>query len=209
MIVCNCPPPPFACRLEPGRPIPDDAACEALLLRFGMPEHIRQHSRNVAMVATAVANAARKSGAPTADDTMVAAIRASALLHDIAKAYTIAHGGNHGQIGAAWVAELTRHPAIAQGVLHHVAWPGELDPAKFLLPLVVQYADKRVMHEHQVTVVERFEDLLTRYGHTKDIRAKIRENMEHTLKLERKLSALIGVDLRASSARGGRLVAGT
>ena len=136
-------------------------------------------------------------------------MRASALLHDLAKAYTIANGGNHSQIGAAWVAQLTHHPVIAQGVLHHVAWPGELDPAKYLLPLVVQYADKRVMHEHQVTVVERFDDLITRYGRTEEIRARIRDNMEHTLELERRLSALVGVDLSASSARGGRLVAGT
>lgn len=208
MPVCNCPPSPFDSRPDPAWPVPDDDACALLWTRYNVPEHIQGHSRTVAEMATAIATAAVDNQGPDFQAS-VSIIRASALLHDLAKAYTIEFGGNHSQIGACWVAEETRNPLIAQGVLHHVIWGGELDPGRFFVPLTVLYADKRARHEELVTVGERFEDLIARYGRTKEIRDSIRENWKQTIDLERRLSALLGVDLGAHTARGRRLVPGT
>ena len=116
---------PLACLPEPALAppaqggIPDDAACMALWDKYGMLDNIRAHSRLVAHIATELARRARAAGFPV----NVAAVRASAMLHDIAKTYSVLHGGSHAQLGASWVVAETRNHALAQGVLLHVHWP--------------------------------------------------------------------------------------
>lgn len=50
------------------------------------------------------------------------AIVAAALLHDIAKTYTIKHGGDHAMLGAAFVREKTGNPYLAHAVYAHITW---------------------------------------------------------------------------------------
>jgi len=183
--------------------IPTDEECRALWDRFDMLPHIRDHSLTVACVATFVAKKAREAGL----DVNVAEVRASALLHDIAKTYSIHYGGNHCQLGGAWVQELTGNPALAQGVIHHVNWPGEIDLTVHFLPLAVIYSDKRVKHNRVVSLGERFEDLLKRYGTTEYIRERIERSFNQAREIERALSQAIGVDLNAHPFDCGGLVA--
>ena len=196
------PPKPLPERLNPAWNVPDDETCFSYWERFDVPAHIRRHSQLVADVATGVAQAAADAG----HDVGVQTVRASALLHDLAKAYTIAHGGNHSQIGAAWVLELIGNPLIASGVLHHVHWPFELDINHHFLVLTVLYGDKRVCHDKVVDVSARFEDLIERYAHNTTVHSLLAQNLEQTLELERRLSALTGVDLSACVVDCGRLV---
>ncbi len=74
-----------------------------------MLENIKAHSMLVAKVAVQTSTLARESGV----DIDIPTIQASALLHDIAKSYCIHHGGNHSQLGAAWVMQLTGNPVIS------------------------------------------------------------------------------------------------
>ena len=136
----------------------------------------------------------------------VAEVRAAALLHDLAKTYTISHGGNHCQLGAAWVQELTGNPALAQGVLCHVHWPREIDLAADFLPLALIYSDKRVKHNQIVTLEARFDDLLVRYGTTEYIRGRIRESFQQAEAIERALAATLGIDIHENTFGCGRLV---
>jgi hypothetical protein len=183
-------------------PAPDEAACVALWDRYDMPDHIREHSRLVALVSVTVAEAAARMGAQISVD----AVRATALLHDIAKAYTIHHGGNHAQLGGAWALEDTASPAIAMGVFHHVFWPWEPDVRTWLLPLAVLYADKRVRHDELVTLAERYEDLFERYGRNGFIRSRIEISRQQSVAIEREFSQLLGTDLNACTFDSGRLV---
>ena len=194
------PPPCDAVRQEWS--VPTDQDCLAFWDRYEMPEHIRGHSLLVAQVATFLALGARERGL----DLSVATVRASALLHDLAKAYTIEHGGSHSQLGASWTVSLTGNPALAQGVLHHVYWPYELDIRKYFLPLAVIYGDKRVQHNDLVPLNRRFEDLLTRYGKTEDIRKRIGLAHAQAKDLERLFGRLLEVDLNESAFDCGRLV---
>lgn len=164
------PPPPAAdSTAQAAWRVPSEARCVALWDRFEMPEHIRAHSRKVALVACQVAEAAIAKGIPACLDT----VRASALLHDLAKAYCIKFGGNHSQLGGAWAMAVTGNPLLAQGVIHHVYWPFAVDLRRFLTPLAVLYGDKRVAHDQVVPIEQRFDDLLARYGKTEDIRERI------------------------------------
>lgn len=172
-------------------PIPDYARCEQYVKDAGMPDHIWRHSLQVANIAVYISRQAEKAG----KDIDIQAVQASALLHDIAKFYTIENGGFHNQLGGAWVMELTGNPVIAMGVTHHVYWPFTVDVEKFFLPLVVGYADKRVMHDTVTTINGRFDDLLVRYGKTELRRSRINSTRAQALILEKKLEEYIQVEL--------------
>ena len=181
---------------------PDDARCLAWWDEFDMLPHIRQHSLAVARVATSLALAAKDHGL----DVDVQTVRASALLHDLAKTYTIRHGGNHSQLGGAWVQELTGNPLVACGIVHHVHWPWAVDARAFFLPMAIIYADKRVRHDTVVTLDERFEDLYSRYGTTQYIRDRLAESRQQSLTIEKALGQILGAHLHEDSFDSGRLV---
>ena len=182
--------------------VPGEGECFGLWDEYSMPEHIREHSRMVADIATCVAEHARDRGM----DVDVASVRASGLLHDLAKHHTIRYGGHHAQLGGAWVQARTGNPLIAQGVLHHIWWPWEIDAVRYFLPLAVIYADKRVRHDSVVTVDKRFKDIAERYGKNKAILKRIEMSRVQALEIEQHINTLLGVDLNACSFGGGRLV---
>lgn len=194
------PPPPVIA--DPKRAVPDDAQCMEYWQRFGMLDNVVEHSLEVARVATFLAIRAKAVGL----DIDAATVRASALLHDIAKTYCIRHGGNHSQLGGAWTVELTGNPAIATGVTHHVFWPFDMDINKYFTPLAVIYADKRVRHDGLVTIESRFTDLFKRYATSDYIRGRIEITRQQAVDLENLLSTTLEVDLNASDFDSGRLV---
>ncbi len=197
------PPPPAAQTLRrPPWRAPSEARCVALWDRYEMPEHIRAHSAKVALVASQVAEAALAKGVAVCVET----VRASALLHDIAKAYCIKHGGHHGQLGGAWAMAATGHPVLAQGVIHHICWPFELDLQRFFAPIAVLYGDKRVAHDKIVPIEQRFGDLLDRYGKTQEIRDRIDSTNRQAKTIEDALSQLLEIDLNAHDFDSRRLV---
>lgn len=182
--------------------VPTDDECRRLWDAFDMLPNVREHSELVACVATALAEAAVRAGLAV----NVAEVRAAALLHDLAKTYTIRHGGNHCQLGGAWVQELTGNPALAQGVVCHVSWPKALDLRADFLPLTLIYSDKRVKHNQIVTLETRFDDLLVRYGKTAFIRERIRESFHQAEAIERALAETLGMNIHESTFGCGRLV---
>ncbi len=159
--------------------IPREADCLAIWNTVGVPEHIRSHCELVAAYALSLGQRLVCRGVVLDLD----ALYASALLHDIAKRFCIENGGNHAQLGAAWTVQFTGEPLLAQGVLHHVSWPWEIDFAGWPLPLLVQYADKRIMHNRFVDIDTRFDDLAKRYGHIE----LMHEGKEQAKEMERQL----------------------
>ena len=133
-----------------------------------------------------------------------------AMLHDIAKTYSVLHGGSHAQLGASWVVAETRNHALAQGVLLHVHWPWavpEQEPERlFSIPFFVIYADKRVKHDQCVPLRQRYEDLLVRYGHTEKARKGIRLSWQQGECIERAFEAHLGYAIHEDSFDSGRLV---
>lgn len=186
------------------RSVPSDAACFALWDTYGMLPNIRRHSLLVAHVATTLAARAAELGLPV----RAAEVRASALLHDIAKTYCVLHGGSHAQVGAAWAVAETGNYAIAQGVMMHVWWPWPLPegPGICALPFFVIYADKRIRHDACVTLEERYDDLLERYGRTAAARDGIGVAYQQGKNIESALEAQLGWTLHENSFDCGRVV---
>ena len=182
--------------------VPDEGECRALWQHFGMFEHIGQHSYQVALFAKALAEQATLLGMRNVAHTAFAA----GMLHDIAKSYTVQHGGSHAQLGASWVMAATGHQVLAQAVLHHVWWPWDF-PQDLCHPVFfVLYADKRVMHDTLVDIDARYEDLRKRYGKTEASRNAIEAGYTHAHTLEKALGACLELSLNAYTLTGGRLV---
>jgi putative nucleotidyltransferase with HDIG domain len=187
-----------------GHSPPDDSACFSLWDKYAMLPNVRKHSLVVAHIATTLAGRAQARN--IAVD--LPHVRAAALLHDIAKSYCVRYGGSHAQLGASWTVAETRNYAVAQAVLLHVHWPWRLPEGDCLctLPFFIIYADKRVRHDVCVSLDERYEDLLTRYGHSEAARSGIRKSYEQGKTIERAFSALLGGALHEDSFDCGRMV---
>ncbi len=182
--------------------IPTDNECFLIWDKYLMPANIKEHSFLVGEVATIIAEIGFQKGLSVNSDL----VRASALLHDLGKAYALRYGGNHSQIGAAWVMEETQNPAIAQGVMHHVFWPTTIDLDKYFLPIVVLYADKRVKHTTVVSIDERYEDILNRYGTSAERKKLIYLSYEKVKKIEKKIFQKLGVNLNENNINRWRMV---
>ncbi|WP_291322644.1 HDIG domain-containing metalloprotein [Desulfonatronospira sp.] len=190
--------------MDPRWKIPTREECRYYWNLYHLPGHIREHSILVAHVAEYICTLASSRGLPV----NTAAVVASALLHDLGKFFCIEHGGSHNQLGASLVMELTGNPAIAQGVMHHVCWPGELDIHKFFLPLVIIYSDKRVMHERIVSLETRFEDIYKRYGVNPKMYRLIHQSWLQTLEIQEQLNRTLEADLNACTFDSRRVVQG-
>jgi putative nucleotidyltransferase with HDIG domain len=121
-------------------------------------------------------------------------LEAGALLHDLAKTASLDNGGEHARLGAQWLTDLG-YPAVAGIVREHV-WlsrhPAEPWPLREVE--IVNYADKRVLHDLVVSLPQRFADLRTRYGRTPEIVARITTNEQRSLVLEQKIFSLISLN---------------
>jgi putative nucleotidyltransferase with HDIG domain len=209
--------------------IPRYEDCRALWDRYAMLAHIREHSSKVADFAHALAVRAVECGMKVNPD----AVRAAGLLHDLGKTRTIAVGGNHAQLGAAWVMRETRNGPIAGAVLFHVFWPFEarlkaasgvcgpcpersgeirqvqfpaetVNAGQFMIAAVI-YADKRTLHDAYVGLDARCEDLVRRYAVSEAVKKRIMLSHEQGVRIEAALSAALGVELQDCVAVNGRL----
>ena len=119
-----------------------DEVCQALLNAARADEALLAHGRAVADYALELAAALERKGLPLDAE----AIRAAALLHDIARAEK-----GHAALGARWLSELG-YPEIARIVRQHHDPDGtELNEAA-----VVYIADKAVRGSERVSIDERF-----------------------------------------------------
>ncbi len=180
--------------LDKGR-TPSAQECYQLWDQYRMLEHIRIHSQLVALVAAEITRLMHLKSERL--QVHMQTVYAAGLLHDLAKTYTLKYGGNHSQIGAAWVLQHTNNLAMAQGVMHHVYWPGALDIEKHVLPLSLIYADKRVKHDRIVTLQERFADLLQRYGTTRIRVEMMHRSFAQVRNIEDLFNRTLEVDLNA------------
>jgi len=134
-------------------------------------------------------------------------IEASALLHDIAKAACLDRG-DHAREGADLLSALG-YPEVASLVARHVELgPWERD-GRVTEAEILNYSDKRVRHEEVVSLRERFEDLLERYGRRAvGAERRIRRNWEMSQELEAKIFRQVPFgpeDIRGEGGEGRRV----
>jgi len=170
--------------------IPSIEKCYDLMAQYSMLPNIAAHSVLVMDVALAITDNV-KSGVAINRDLVIAA----SLLHDITKTRSIETKERHALTGGRLLRDLGFNP-VAEIVEEHVII-GNIDLQGALEEReIVYYADKRVMHDKIVTIEERLQDLVDRYGVTAEISRIILGNRELILAIERKIAGFMKVDLQ-------------
>ena len=139
--------------------IPSPDECYSLLERYGVPEHIIQHSEMVCKVAVFLAEYLNGQG----EDLNIPEIQASALLHDLTKMEDLAEGRDHAKSGNEVLAKLG-FKRIGEIVAEHIKLKEKTGLQVLSEEEILNYSDKRVMHTTVVSLADRFDDLKERYG---------------------------------------------
>jgi uncharacterized protein len=179
--------------------IPSRAECDELMVQYSMLPKIVEHSLQVMNVSLAIMDNLR-SGVPVNRDLVIAA----ALLHDITKTRSLATKERHDASGGELLRELG-FPRIAEIVEQHVIIQNVNLEGRLEEREIVYYADKRVLHDTIVTIEERVQDLVQRYGTVEEIRNLILQNKSQVLAIEGKIADFMAIDLqRAIQAAVGK-----
>jgi putative nucleotidyltransferase with HDIG domain len=124
-----------------------------------MLENIIDHSIEVANVALYLSTELNKRGQRI--DLLL--VEAASLLHDLTKTESFKTKADHARTGSQLLKEMG-FEEVGEVVAQHIWLSHEVDPLFVSEEEVVNYADKRVMHDRIVSLEERFNDLRNRYG---------------------------------------------
>ena len=168
--------------------IPSVEECFGFMETYGMPPHIRDHSVVVESIATLLTSALLKAGM----DLSLEKVRAGALMHDIAKSLCIESGEDHSAKGREICIE-NGLDEIAEIVGEHVRMRNHRLDGPISEKEIVFYSDKRVNHDVVVSLEERLEYLLERYGKgIERYHQLIRQNFELCRLVEAKIFKGLG-----------------
>jgi len=158
----------------------DREGCLALLQRYQVPEHIVSHSIRVAQVGVFIAAHLKMVG----EDLDIGLVEAGGLLHDITKMDSVHTKQDHA-LSAFRLLETLGYHAVADIARQHVRLDRNIRQNPIITEaLLVNYADKRVKHTSIVTLSERFEDLVRRYGITPERREMISKLYDENVEIE-------------------------
>ena len=154
-----------------------------------MLPNIREHSFRVMEVARFLGEALAEAGF----DLSLPLVTVGALLHDLGKTPCLGTFNNHAEWGAV-ILEKLGYPHLAQVVREHVHLHHDISDTRPLREAeLVNYADKRVLHEAVVTLTARFADLKVRYGRTPEALARIHATEVKSRALEDKIFASLAL----------------
>jgi uncharacterized protein len=139
--------------------IPTKEECLRLMEQHGMLKHIIHHSLEVARVALFLSLELNKKG----QRIDLGLVEAASLLHDLTKTECLKTKEDHARTGSQLLKGMG-FERVGEVVAQHVRLAEEGNPSAVSEEEIVNYADKRVMHDRVVPLKERFIDLKERYG---------------------------------------------
>jgi uncharacterized protein len=169
--------------------IPSLEECNELMAKYCMLPNIVAHSRQVMRVSLVITDNLKNGLSINRNVIMVAA-----LLHDITKTRALETREPHDQSGGELLRELG-FAQIGEIVQQHVILLDFNPQGKLEGREIVNYADKRVMHDRIVSLAQRVEDLIQRYGSTEGMADRIRQNASIAYALEKKIVSSMTIDL--------------
>ena len=162
--------------------IPTRDQCFRMMKEMEMMDHIVVHSLQVCRVATFLTDHLNKQNGRLNLDL----IQAAALLHDITKTRSFKTRENHALTGGQLLAE-QGYPEIGELVRQHIRLDEYPNPVVLAESQILNYADKRVLHDQVVSLDKRMEYILEKYGETPEHMERIHRLLEKTLVLEAKI----------------------
>jgi putative nucleotidyltransferase with HDIG domain len=170
--------------------LPSREQCLKLLEKYGVPEHIVGHSIAVEKVALFLAKKLVEAG----KQVDIELVSRASLLHDIDKIRTLETGAGHGILSKQILEEESLPELGLIAFKHHLSHVLKERPFENWEEKLVYYADKRVTHDKVVSLDERFEYLLKRYGEKKEVFHKISACKPKVKQLEEEIFSKIDAD---------------
>jgi uncharacterized protein len=162
--------------------IPTREECFRLIHKMEMMDHIIDHSIMVSNVALCLCRFLEDKF-PTIN---IQGIRSAALLHDITKTRSFNTGEAHSETGGLLLKNLG-YPEIGDIIRQHVILDTFSDESPISEHEIVNYADKRVLHDQIVSLTRRLEYIKVRYGSKPEFKCQIQLMWQNALNLEEKL----------------------
>lgn len=162
--------------------IPNRDECFALMCQMDMLEHIAAHSLLVSWVALLITDHLIDMNMALNREL----IAASSVLHDITKTRSFKTGENHAESGQQYLEE-KGYPEVGDIVGQHVRLNHYTNGTAPSESEIVNYADKRVLHDKVVSLDERMTYILERYGKIPELRERLEWIGSKTIELEAKL----------------------
>ncbi len=169
--------------------IPSIKECFELIYKMEMMDHIIDHSIMVANVAFFLCQKL-KIKFPELDIDLATS---AALLHDITKTRSFDTKELHAQTGGELLTGLG-YPETGDIIRQHVIldfydnkWDLHKTDSFVSEQEIVNYSDKRVLHDNVVLLKKRLEYIKSKYGNQEGFKDRIKIVWNNTIKLEKKL----------------------
>jgi putative nucleotidyltransferase with HDIG domain len=147
-----------------------------------MPEHIAAHSIQVYRVSLCLVDHLKLQGIQLNRQLVMAA----ALLHDITKPRSFETDENHAFTGGQYLTDLG-YPQVGNLVRQHVRLNDYSAQINLSEAVIINYADKRVLHDRIVSLDERMRYIQQRYGTQPESEHRIQLLWGRTTALEKKI----------------------
>ena len=165
---------------------PTKKECYHLICEMEMMDHIVSHSILVCQVAMFLVDHLYLQDIHLNREV----IRASALLHDITKTRSFKTRENHAQTGEKLLHDLD-YPEVGHIIGQHVVLNEYADADPHKEAEIVNYADKRVLHDRVVSLEDRMTYVLKNYGKQSIYHERIVRLWKETEHLEKKIFAAL------------------
>jgi len=162
--------------------IPSQKQCFELMKQMNMLSHIIDHSVTVANVAYFLSRRLEKRF-PELDINLTTY---SALLHDSTKTRSFDTKENHAETGGELLTSMG-YPETGNIIRQHVILDSYTMNSSVSEEEIVNYSDKRVLHDQVVLLDKRLKYIHTKYGTQKGFRERMKIMWAKTVGLEKKI----------------------
>ena len=166
--------------------IPSKHQCYRFFEEMGMLAHIVAHSEQVCRVALCLTGYLKAFGIPLNEDL----VYASAMLHDITKTRSFETKENHAETGGRYLVQ-RGYPEVGQIVAQNVRLDNYFVSPEPSEAEIINYADKRVLHDEIAPLAKRMDYILDKYGHNSQRKDQLMRLWEKSIDLEKKLFAYL------------------
>ncbi len=168
--------------------IPSRDECFKLINDMDMMDHIVDHSLMVSNVTRFLCKRL-KTIFPDLDIRLATH---AALLHDITKTRSFDTHEIHSETGGLLLTQLG-YPEVGNIIRQHVLLDSYETDSPICEQEIVNYSDKRVLHDKVVSLTKRLEYITHRYGKRVEFKEKIQMMWDNTLVLESKLFSRLDI----------------
>jgi putative nucleotidyltransferase with HDIG domain len=169
--------------------IPSIEKCFDLIKQMEMMSHIIDHSIMVANVAFFLSQKLK----PKFPELNIELVTNAALLHDITKTRSFDTKEQHAETGGELLTQLG-YSETGDIIRQHVILDTYNMNTAIAEQEIVNYSDKRVLHDNVVLLEKRLAYIKSKYGNQKGFKERIKSVWADTRNLEKKIFSYLDID---------------